>query len=75
MQSKQSRVLDNDPDVYCAANVLINRYGHAAIALASARVDSALRGGDLDGSTIWGSILRAAKDLLAKAGPNRAIVH
>ena len=44
----------SDPDIYCAAILVIDQYGQKAGDFAATRADQLLDDGDLEGSAIWG---------------------
>jgi hypothetical protein len=50
-------------DIWRAANLLVKRYGDDAGFVAAQRADKMLANGDVDGLTVWKSILRAIGEL------------
>ena len=52
-----------DLDIYRAANVLMDRYGHDAPLLATKRAIKMLDAGDLNGYAVWKRILRAVEEM------------
>jgi hypothetical protein len=59
-----------DLDIYRAANLLIDRYGHDALTEAARRVDRMLADGDSEGRIVWRRIKRAIEALqAAPSGP------
>ena len=60
----------SDPDIWRAANLLIQQHGADAEIEATKRADQMLERGDLDGHAVWKRIRRAIVDLQAPAkGP------
>jgi hypothetical protein len=53
----------DDPDIYRAAKLVIDRQGAEAATFAASRVDQLLEEGDLDGSAVWRRILAAIEEL------------
>jgi hypothetical protein len=51
------------PDIYCAAKLVIDKYGDEAENFAARRVEQFLDDGDLDGSAAWRRILTAIEEL------------
>jgi hypothetical protein len=60
----------SDPDIWRAANLLIQRHGADAEIEAAKRADQMIERGDLDGQAVWKCIRRAIIELQAPAkGP------
>jgi hypothetical protein len=57
----------SDPDIWRAANLLIQRHGTDAEIEAAKRADQMLERGDLDGNALWKQIRRAIVALQAPA--------
>ena len=57
----------SDPDIWRAANLLIQRHGTDAEIEAAKRADQMLERGDLDGNAVWKRIRRAIIALQAPA--------
>ena len=53
----------DDPDIYHAAKLLIDRHGDGAAVRAAQRAEELLEGGDMYGSTTWRRILEAIEEL------------
>jgi hypothetical protein len=53
----------DDPDIFWAAKLLIDRHGEEAATFAAGRADELLEEGDLDGAAIWRRILAAIGEL------------
>ncbi len=53
----------DDPDIYRAAKLLIDRHGPDAPMRAAQRVDELLADGDMEGSAVWRRILEAIEEL------------
>ena len=53
----------SDPDIWRAAQLLIERHGEDAAIAAAQRADELAKEGDLDGGAVWGSILQVVEDL------------
>ena len=53
----------DDPDVHCAAKLMMDQHGEAATMFAAGRVDEVLEEGDIDGSAVWRRILAAIEEL------------
>ena len=53
----------DDPDIYHAAKLVIDREGEGAATFAADRADALLEKGDLDGSAVWRRILAAIEEL------------
>jgi hypothetical protein len=53
----------DDPDIFRAAKLLIDRRGPEAGDFAAWRADVLLEEGDLDGAAIWRQILEAIEEL------------
>ncbi len=56
----------NDPDIFDAAKLLIDRHGEDAALRAAERADGLLAEGDPDGSGVWHRILEAIEELTRK---------
>ena len=52
-----------DLDIYRAAKLLIDQHGEDAPIRAADRADELLEAGDIEGATIWRSILAAIEEL------------
>ena len=53
----------SDLDIYRAANILMDRYGHDAPLFAIKRATKMLDAGDLNGYAVWKRILRAVEEM------------
>jgi hypothetical protein len=53
----------DDPDIFRAAKLLIDRHGEEAATFAAGRADLLLEEGDIDGSAVWRRILAAIEEL------------
>ena len=53
----------NDPDIFRAAKLLIDKHGNDAAIRAAQRADGLLNGGDMDGAAVWRQILEAIDEL------------
>ena len=53
----------NDPDIFRAAKLLIDKHGNDAAIRAAQRADGLLTGGDMDGAAVWRRILEAIDEL------------
>jgi hypothetical protein len=53
----------DDPDIFRAAKLVIDREGAEAASFAAGRADQLLEEGDLDGSAVWRRILAAIEEL------------
>lgn len=53
----------SDPDIWRAAQFLINRHGEDAPAFAAQRADELSTEGDHDGAAVWRRILHAVEEL------------
>jgi hypothetical protein len=53
-----------DPDIFRAAKLLMDRHGEDAPLRAAQRADELLKARDLDGNAVWCRILAAVKELL-----------
>ena len=56
----------DDPDIFHAAKLLIDRHGEDAALRAAERADGLLAEGDPDGSGVWHRILEAIEELTRK---------
>jgi hypothetical protein len=52
-----------DPDIFRAARLLINKHGNDAAIRAAQRADGLLNGGEMDGAAVWRQILEAIEEL------------
>ena len=52
-----------DPDVRCAAHLVVKRHGADAPIVAVQRADELFNEGDLDGVVVWKRILHAVEEL------------
>ena len=57
-----------EKDVWRAANLLIARFGEAAVAVAQRKVDEMDSIGDRDLSVVWGSVVVAVRALVNERG-------
>jgi hypothetical protein len=53
----------DDPDIYRAAKLLIDRHGDDADIRAAERADELLDDGDIEGSAVWRRIIEAIEEL------------
>jgi len=53
----------NDPDIFRAAKLLIDKHGNDAAIRAAQRADGLLNGGDMEGSAVWRRISEAIVEL------------
>ena len=53
----------NEHDIYVAANFLVNRFGHNAVAQAAARSNEFTNAGDPDGARVWMRIIKAIDEI------------
>jgi hypothetical protein len=53
----------DDPDIFCAAKLLIDQHGDDAPIRAAQRADELADLGDLDGVAVWRRILEAIAEL------------
>jgi hypothetical protein len=63
------------PDVYRAANDLIDQFGEDALTWAAKRHNKLLKAGDVKGSAIWKRVIKATDELLSKERPEGAQLH
>jgi hypothetical protein len=62
----------SDPDIFCAAKLLIDQHGEDAPLRAAERADELLEVGDIIGPGTWRRILATLTELqMAMGGPNR----
>ena len=54
----------SDPDIWCAAQLMVKRHGADAPVVAAQRADELFQQGDLDGVVVWKRILHAVEELL-----------
>ena len=64
-----------DPDVYCAANLLNKQHGDEAPIHATTRADELAAPGDVEGAAVWKRIVKAVDALLAKERPAGVKLH
>jgi hypothetical protein len=55
--------MTSDPDIYCAAKLLIDQHGADAGLCAAERAGAPLEASDMIGATIWRRILKAIEEL------------
>jgi hypothetical protein len=65
---RPSRMVD-DPDIWCAANLLRKRYGADAAMGAAQRADALVAGSDSEDCAIWKRILADVAELARPAPP------
>ena len=53
----------NDPDLFRAAKLLIDKHGNDAAIRTAQRADGLLNGGDMGGGAVWRQILEAIEEL------------
>ncbi len=64
-----------DPDVYRAASLLIDRHGEGALAIAATRAERLFRQGDLVGWSIWRTIVKRLRNLLTAMPAQGELAH
>lgn len=64
-----------EPDIWRAAKILVDRYGSEAGVEATLRADKYASEGDMEGRAVWLRILKAVDALLSKVPPPHANVH
>jgi hypothetical protein len=65
----------SDLDIWRSANILLKRYGGAAVFIARKRADAQLEQGDVKGASAWVRILKAITDLERKESGRCNLVH
>jgi len=67
--------MSSDPEVYRAANLIIQKYGDGAIIYAGARADKLRADGDEQGNNMWLKVLDAVQELLTDVRPADTRLH
>jgi hypothetical protein len=63
----------DDPDIFCAAKLLIDQHGIDAPIRAAQRADELLDEGDVDGAMVWRRILEAIVELQQERREDEAL--
>ncbi len=63
----------DEPDIFRAAKLLIDRHGEDASLRAAERADGLLEAGDIIGATTWHRILKAVEELQRRPWKGEAV--
>jgi len=63
----------DDPDIFRAAKLLIDRHGDDAAIRAAERADKLFEDGDIDGALVWRRILAAIEELQRQPRPGEPV--
>lgn len=64
-----------DFEIYRAANLLMDEFGHMATEYATMCAEGSLTSGDVDGREVWLQILEVVEDFMSESVPENAIFH
>jgi len=64
-----------DTEIYRAANLLMEEFGHMAPEYAAMCAEGSLESGDVDGREVWLQILEVVEDFMSGAVPAGVTVH
>ncbi len=64
-----------DFEIYRAANLLMDEFGHMAPEYATMCAEGSLTSGDVDGREVWLQILEVVEDFMSDNVPDNAIFH
>ena len=64
-----------DSEIYRAANLLMDEFGHMAPEYAAMCAEGSLSSGDVDGREVWLQILEVVEDFMSEAVPENTVFH
>ncbi len=67
--------MNPDAEIYRAANLLMEEFGHMATEYAAMCVEGSLESGDEDGREVWMQILHVVENFMSGSVPTDATVH
>ncbi len=64
-----------DSELYRAANLLMDEFGHMAPEYAAMCAEGSLESGDVDGREVWLQILEVVEDFMSGSVPEGITIH